>query len=159
MAIDILIIGSRSNVLIGLLKTLTMLVYFVVLPCTFLVNCSAGVNAIVDENWLVALARLFRPIREKDGKESPKGSTKFKPSSNVERSSVFKISNGGADSSALSKNTIWKKPNIGPKYLKISPWTLTPCKPVCSDNTPSVSITSNGSMVSTAWSSNTTRKK
>ena len=72
MAIDFLVVGSRSNAITGLLKILTMLVYFVALPCTFLVNCSAGINTIVDENWFVALARIFNPIQEKDKKTSPR---------------------------------------------------------------------------------------
>ena len=72
MAIDFLVVGSRSNAITGLLKILTMFVYFVVLPCTFLVNCSAGINTIVDENWLVAIARIFNPAQQKDKKTSPK---------------------------------------------------------------------------------------
>ena len=72
MAIDFLVVGSRSNAITGLLKILTMFVYFVVLPCTFLVNCSAGINTIVDENWFVAIARIFNPAQQKDKKTSPK---------------------------------------------------------------------------------------
>ena len=80
MAIDFLVIGSRSNAITGLLKILTMLVYFIVLPCTFLVNCSAGINTIVDENWFTAITRIVNPIQEKDQKKSPRRRAPLKKS-------------------------------------------------------------------------------
>ena len=60
MAIDFLVIGSRSNSLTGLLRTLTLLAYFVLLPITFLVNCSETKEAIMDSSWRTALAGIFK---------------------------------------------------------------------------------------------------
>ena len=64
IALNFLVIGSKNNELTGLLKILTMLVFIVILPCTFLVNSSAGINTIVDHSWVNAISRLFDPVRE-----------------------------------------------------------------------------------------------
>ena len=63
IALNFLIIGSNNNELTGLLKILTMLVFIVILPCTFLVNSSAGINTIVDHSWVDAFSRLFNPVQ------------------------------------------------------------------------------------------------
>ena len=66
IALNFLVIGSKNNELTGLLKILTMLVFIVILPCTFLVNSSAGINTIVDHSWVYAISRLFNPVRESE---------------------------------------------------------------------------------------------
>ena len=82
IAIDFTLVGSRNNAVTGLLKTLTLFAYFVVLPCTFLVNCSAGINTIVDNSWTDAIGRIFQPVKENDSKiASVKASLKEKSSS------------------------------------------------------------------------------
>ena len=65
MWLDFMVVGNRSNAMTGLLKILTMATYFVVLPSTFLVNCSTGINTIVDNSWMDAIGRIFHPIKEK----------------------------------------------------------------------------------------------
>ena len=111
MAIDFLVIGSRSNALTGLLKVLTMLVYFIVLPCTFLVNCSVGINTIVDENWVTAIKRILNPIEEKERKKSPTIRAPFKKMNKVKQSSVITISKEVADMNTAKRNIAWKKSN------------------------------------------------
>ena len=66
IALDILVVGNRNNSLSGLMKVLTMLVYLLILPLTFLVNSSSGINTIVDQSWLNAISRLLKPIKESD---------------------------------------------------------------------------------------------
>ena len=66
IALNFLVIGSKNNELTGLLKILTMLVFIVILPCTFLVNSSAGINTIVDHSWVNAISRLFNPVQESE---------------------------------------------------------------------------------------------
>lgn len=70
LALEFFVIGSRSNAITGLLRTLTMLIYFVVMPCTFLINCSEGKNTIVDNNWREALAGIFKSTKEGDQRRS-----------------------------------------------------------------------------------------
>ena len=41
-----------------------MLVFIVTLPCTFLVNSSAGINTIVDHSWVNAICRVFDSVQE-----------------------------------------------------------------------------------------------
>ena len=48
-----------------------MLVYLLILPLTFLVNSSSGINTIVDESWLNAITRLLKPTQESDLKPPP----------------------------------------------------------------------------------------
>ena len=76
MSLDFLIIGSRSNAITGLLRVFTMLSFFVLIPCTYLINCSEGVNIIVDKGWQVALGRLFKPNKETDDALSIKNQAK-----------------------------------------------------------------------------------
>ena len=70
MAIDFLLIGSRRPVATALLGTLTLLCYFILLPFTFLINCSTGINKIVDENWLDALMVHFKSDKCTDDEKS-----------------------------------------------------------------------------------------
>ena len=71
IALDILVVGNRNNSLSGLMKILTMLVYLLILPLTFLVNSSSGINTIVDQSWRNAISRLLKPIQESDLKAPP----------------------------------------------------------------------------------------
>ena len=75
IALDILVFGNRNNSLSGLMKVLTMLVYLLILPLTFLVNSSSGINTIVDQSWLNAIFKLFKPIQESDSKPPPQQNT------------------------------------------------------------------------------------
>ena len=70
IALDIMVVGSRNNAISGMLKILTMLVYLVILPGTFLVNSSAGINAIVDQSWFDAIFKVLQPTQEKDSETS-----------------------------------------------------------------------------------------
>ena len=70
MAIDFLLIGSRRPVATALLGTLTLLCYFILLPFTFLINCSTGINKIVDENWVDALMVHFKSDKCSDDEKS-----------------------------------------------------------------------------------------
>ena len=72
MALNFLVIGTKNNELAGFVKTITMLVFFVILPCTFLVNSSAGINTIVDHSWVNAISRLFNPVQESEEVRIPK---------------------------------------------------------------------------------------
>ena len=75
MAIDFLLIGSRRPLATALLGTLTLLCYFILLPFTFLINCSTGINKIVDENWVDALMVHFKSDEfSDDGKSRGKQS-------------------------------------------------------------------------------------
>lgn len=66
MAIDFLVVGSRSNAITGLLRTLTMFCYFVLLPWTYLMNSSETKHTIADESWRVGLAGIFMSSKERD---------------------------------------------------------------------------------------------
>ena len=66
IALNFLVIGNRSNAMTGLIVILTMSVYMVILPCTFLINSSAGINTIVDQSWFDAISRIFKPVQESD---------------------------------------------------------------------------------------------
>ena len=70
MAIDFLLIGSRRPLVTAMLGTLTLLCYFILLPFTFLINCSTGINKIVDENWVDALVVHFKSDKCTDDNKS-----------------------------------------------------------------------------------------
>ena len=53
-----------------------MLSFFVLIPCTYLINCSEGLNTIVDKGWQVALGRLFKSNKETDDAPSRKNQAK-----------------------------------------------------------------------------------
>ena len=60
MAIDFLIIGSQNNAVTGILRTLTMLTYFVLLPLTFFLNSSEAKDTIIDYSWKIALSGVLK---------------------------------------------------------------------------------------------------
>ena len=60
MAIDFLIIGSQNNAITGILRTLTMLTYFVLLPLTFFLNSSEAKDTIIDYSWRIALSGVLK---------------------------------------------------------------------------------------------------
>ena len=97
MALNFLVIGTKNNELAGFVKTITMLVFFVILPCTFLVNSSAGINTIVDDSWFNAMSRLINPVQEledgKPSKDTEKRITANEEHSKIQRTSVYTISN------------------------------------------------------------------
>ena len=76
---------------------LTMLVFILILPCTFLVNSSAGINAIVDHSWFVAISRLFNPVQETEVDKSVARKEKRKiaaPETSKEKTTpIYTISN------------------------------------------------------------------
>ena len=68
MALDFLIFGNRNNAVTGLLRVLILFSCFVMIPCTYLIKWSDGVNTIVDKGWWHAVERLFNPkARNNDG--------------------------------------------------------------------------------------------
>ena len=93
LVLDFLVIGNRSNALRGLFRILIMLLFFVLLPCTFLINCSETKNAIVDHNWGDALVRMFKSPKVGDQRRSPDGSNAPKKASHTTSSRIFTISN------------------------------------------------------------------
>ena len=90
MAIDFLVIGSRSNALTGLLRTLTILAYFVLLPFTFLVNCHETKEAILDSSWRTALEGIFKSSKKDSEKKVSEESSK--PITQSESSNATSIS-------------------------------------------------------------------
>ena len=87
MAIDFLIIGGRNNAVTGLLRTLTMLTYFVLLPLTLLFNCSETKDAIIDHSWKIALTGIFKSKKKEKKVERSENTieTPTKPRSNTPR--------------------------------------------------------------------------
>ena len=61
LAIDFLAVGSRNNIVTDILGNLSIICFFILLPCTFLINCSSGVNKIADNNWFMAFTKNFYP--------------------------------------------------------------------------------------------------
>ena len=61
LAIDFLLVGSRNNIVTGILGNLSIICFFILLPCTFLINCSSGVNKITDNSWFIAVTKNFNP--------------------------------------------------------------------------------------------------
>ena len=64
MALDFLIFGNRNNAVTGLLRVFIMFSFFVMIPCTYLIKWSDGVNTIVDNGWWNAVERLFKPKKK-----------------------------------------------------------------------------------------------
>lgn len=79
MAIDFLIIGSQNNAVTGLLRTLTMLTYFVLLPVTFFLNCSETKETIIDYSWRMALAGALK-TKDKMEKDKVSEESSIRPS-------------------------------------------------------------------------------
>ena len=59
LATDFLLVGSRNNIVTGILGNATMVCFFILLPCTFLINCSAGVNKVAEDSWFGAVTKNF----------------------------------------------------------------------------------------------------
>ena len=78
MAIDFLIIGSQDNAVTGILRTLTMLTYFVLLPLTFFLNSSEAKDTIIDYSWKVALSGVLK-TKVKDEKENVSEDVSIRP--------------------------------------------------------------------------------
>ena len=70
VAIHLLLVGSRTSAVSGILDNVTLMCFFILLPCTFVIYSSEGINTIVDNNWGDALKRLFEPT----GKVERRGS-------------------------------------------------------------------------------------
>ena len=107
MAIDFLIIGGRNNAITGFLRTLTMLTYFILLPLTFLFNCSETKDAIIDHCWKTAFTGVFKP-KKKVEKEEVSGNTIGSPkirSLNTLENTVPKDSNGTLSSTIAATST------------------------------------------------------
>ena len=66
MAIDFLIIGSQNNAVTGILRTLTMLTYFVLLPLTFFLNSAETKDTIIDYGWKIALSGVLKTKVKKE---------------------------------------------------------------------------------------------
>lgn len=71
LAVDFLLVGSRNNIVTGILGNLTIICYFILLPCTFLINCSAGVNGISENSWFEAISQNFNPIKGQEKSQKP----------------------------------------------------------------------------------------
>ena len=71
LAVDFLLVGSRNNIVTGILGNLTIICYFILLPCTFLINCSAGVNGIAENSWFEAISQNFNPRKGKEESQKP----------------------------------------------------------------------------------------
>lgn len=71
LAVDFLLVGSRNNTVTGILGNLTTICYFILLPCTFLINCSAGVNGIVENSWFGTISQNFNPTKGKQTTQKP----------------------------------------------------------------------------------------
>ena len=112
IALNFLVVGSKNNAIQGLLMILTMLVFILILPCTFLVNSSAGINAIVDHSWFVAISRLFNPVQETEADKTVARKEKRKitaPETSKEKTQpIYTISNRIQPISMETKQTVEK---------------------------------------------------
>ena len=132
MAIDFLVIGSRSNALTGLLRTLTMLTYFVLLPLTFLVNCHETKEAIMDSSWKKALEGIFKSSKKESKKKVSEESLKpITQSESTNAKSIFMISKGKifdnktalANDSQVHRDNIKKEGRPLKNHHKKEAWT------------------------------------
>ena len=78
MAIDFLIIGSQNNAVTGILRTLTMLTYFVLLPLTFFLNSAETKDTIIDYSWKIALSGVLK-TKVKDEREKVSEDVSIRP--------------------------------------------------------------------------------
>ena len=93
LAIDFLLVGSRSSLATATLGTLTVLLYFILLPFTFLINCSRGINTIVDKNWTDAIKTHFKANKDIDEARSQERGLEVKKQTRVDDSlPIFVIS-------------------------------------------------------------------
>ena len=66
MSLDFLILGNRNNAITGLLRVFILLSFFVLVPCTYLIKWSEGVNTIVDKGWWSAIERIFKTKQKRN---------------------------------------------------------------------------------------------
>ena len=122
IALDIMVVGNRNNAMSGMLKILTMLVYLVILPGTFLVNSSAGINAIVDQSWFDAIFKVLQPAQEKVSETAdPRNIDEERASqgeSNEPVSNVPTISQSIATNSFALTEPSKTKENVEERYLR-----------------------------------------
>ena len=124
LAIDFLLIGSRNNIVTGILGNATMVCFFILLPFTFLINCSAGVNKVVDDSWLDAVTKNFnlntineetRAVSDENriSQNSQKSGT---PSANTVSGTVVQDN----DSTFKMENKVESKINSYPRTLAVA---------------------------------------
>ena len=70
IGLDFIVVGNRSDVISGLLETLTLLCFFILLPSAFLINSSAGINTIVDYSWASAFTKIYESPEKQIGTKS-----------------------------------------------------------------------------------------
>ena len=127
MAIDFLLIGSRRPVATALLGTLTLLCYFILLPFTFLINCSTGINKIVDENWVDALVVHFKSDKcTDDNKSSEKESGLVKNSRTAQSKTTSTTSKSESENETRFGNEVQmrtkKKRPLSPSAVQKVAW-------------------------------------
>ena len=127
--LDTVVVGSHSNVISLLLETLILLWFFILLPSTYLVNSSAGINSIVDHSWTGAFAKIYESPDKIVGKNTPSNQ---KQVSKVKTTSIFIISGQASD-----------------ETIKRSNETITSTKG--KQNTPSRTVPKNKRMRKLAW--------
>ena len=125
MAIDFLLIGSRRPVATALLGTLTLLCYFILLPFTFLINCSTGINKIVDENWVDALVVHFKSDKCTDDNKSSE-----KESGLVKNSRTAQSKTTSTTSKSESENETRFGNEVQMRTKKIRPLSPSPVQKV-----------------------------
>ena len=106
MAIDFLIIGSQDNAVTGILRTLTMLTYFVLLPLTFFLNSSEAKDTIIDYSWKVALSGVLK-TKVKDEKENVSEDVSIRPQTQTSEVSTNPMSgtSNNTKSTAIPMNS------------------------------------------------------
>ena len=125
MAIDFLLIGSRRPLATALLGTLTLLCYFILLPFTFLINCSTGINKIVDENWVDALVVHFKSDKCTDDNKSSE-----KESGLVKNSRTAQSKTTSTTSKSESENETRFGNEVQMRTKKIRPLSPSPVQKV-----------------------------
>ena len=112
LAIDFLFVGSRNNVITGILGNLSLICFFILLPLTFLINCSSGVNKVADNSWIDAFSKNFNsnPIKEENRPSSDPETTARGSVNN--RTPSLNIQNEGRCEEGGPKNNMSSKPNM-----------------------------------------------
>ena len=120
LAIDFLLVGSRSSVATATLGTLTVLFYFILLPFTFLINCSTGINTIVDKNWTDAIKTHFKANKNIDEARSQEKGLEVEKQTRVDDSlPIFVISKQKLGTKNKSRYGVQGSPN---KIKSSSDW-------------------------------------
>ena len=126
LAIDFLLVGSRSSVATATLGTLTILFYFNLLPFTFLINCSTGINTIVDKNWIDAIQSHFKTNKNIGEPRSQERGLEVEKQTSVDISlSIFVISKPKSgtknrstrgvqgSTNKIKSSSEWRSPKLG----------------------------------------------